>query len=273
MLISIQHETHYRYDGAAAYTIQSLKQTPQNTDGQRVLAWTIDFGVDKDVPSFVDSFGNVTHTFVLNELHEEVRIRVSGLVETTNLSGVVSGTREPFPIIAYYRETDLTRPTDALRDLARSVSRTDDMLQTAHDLMDTVRTRIDYREGETHVQTTAADALAHGYGVCQDHAHVFICCARLLGIPARYVSGYLQASENRDEVYEAGHAWAEAYMPDLGWVGFDVANRSCPHEAYVRVAVGLDYREAAPIRGLRLGGGAESLDVTVKVVQESAQQQ
>ncbi len=273
MLITIQHETRYRYDTPAAYTIQSLKQTPQNTSGQRILSWSVDCGVDKDVPAFVDSFGNLTHTLVINEDHDAVLIRVSGKVETTNMSGVVSGAREPFPLVAYFRETDLTRPNAPLADLAASVSGIRDRLEQAHALMGAVRDRIDYRDGETHVETTAAEALNHGYGVCQDHAHVFICCARLAGIPARYVSGYLQASENRDEVYEAGHAWAEAYIPDLGWVGFDVANRACPHEAYVRVAVGLDYRGAAPVRGLRLGGGAEKLDVSVQVVQESAQQQ
>lgn len=273
MLISIQHETHYRYDAPAAYTIQSLKQTPQVTSGQKVLSWSVDCGLDKTIPVFTDSFGNLTHTLVINEDHDEVLIRVSGLVETTDTAGVVSGANEPFPLVAYLRETDLTRPDDALREFAEPLHRISTDLDKLHALMNTVRDRIDYQEGETHVETRASEALSHGYGVCQDHAHVFICCARLLGIPARYVSGYLQASENRDEVYEAGHAWAEAHVPDLGWVGFDVANRTCPNDGYVRVAVGLDYREAAPIRGLRLGGGAEALDVSVQVVQENAQQQ
>lgn len=272
MLISVKHETRYRYDTPAVYTIQSLKLTPQNTTGQHVLSWNLDCGQDGTIPSFVDSFGNVTHTFVINREHSDVLIRVTGLVQTTDVSGVVDGTREPFPLVAYLRETDLTAPNEALEDLAWSVGKGQKPLDLAHALMGAVRDRIDYREGETQVETTAAQALERGLGVCQDHAHTFICCARLRGIPARYVSGYLQASENKDEVYEAGHAWAEAYIDDLGWVGFDVANRSCPHEAYLRVAVGLDYREAAPIRGLRLGGGAEKLDVSVQVVQESSQQ-
>ena len=256
----------------AVYTIQSLKLTPQNTTGQHVLSWELDCGQEEPIPSFVDSFGNITHTFVINREHSDVLIRVTGLVQTHDVSGVVEGAREPFPLVAYLRETDLTAPDRALIDLAWSVGKQAKPLDLAHALMGAVREKIDYLEGETQVETTAAQALAQGLGVCQDHAHAFICCARLRGIPARYVSGYLQASENKDEVYEAGHAWAEAYIEDLGWVGFDVANRSCPHEAYLRVAVGLDYREAAPIRGLRLGGGAERLDVSVQVVQENSQQ-
>lgn len=272
MLISVKHETRYRYETPAVYTIQSLKLTPQNTSGQTVLSWDLDCGQDGTIPSFVDSFGNITHTFVINREHDDVLIRVTGQVQTVDVAGVVSGTREPFPLVAYLRQTDLTAPDTALEELAWSVGTGTKPLDLAHALMSAVRDRIDYREGETAVETTAAQALAHGNGVCQDHTHVFIACARLRGIPARYVSGYLQASENRDEVYEAGHAWAEAYIEDLGWVGFDVANRACPTEHHLRVAVGLDYREAAPIRGLRLGGGAEKLDVSVRVVQESSQQ-
>lgn len=272
MLISVNHETRYRYDAPAVYTIQSLKLTPQNTTGQRVLSWSIDCGQDGPIPSFTDSFGNLTHTLVINREHSEVLIRVTGRVETKDTAGIVAGTWEPFPLVAYLRETELTRPDDALRDLAWSVGQGHTApLDLAHALMAAVRDRIDYREGLTRVETTAAEALALGYGVCQDHAHAFICCARLRGIPARYVSGYLQAGDG-EGLYEAGHAWAEAHIPGLGWVGFDVANRLCPSEAHLRMAVGLDYREAAPIRGLRLGGGTERLDVTVRVVQESSQQ-
>jgi transglutaminase-like putative cysteine protease len=133
-----------------------------------------------------------------------------------------------------------------------------------------VRDAIDYRIGETHAETTAAEALAHGFGVCQDHAHVFISAARHAGMPARYVSGYLW--DPRDTEYEASHAWAEAYIDGLGWVGFDVANRICPTDAHIRVACGLDYLEAAPARGLRRGGGEETLEVRLRVDAGAVQQ-
>ena len=119
--------------------------------------------------------------------------------------------------------------------------------------------------------TTAADALARGFGVCQDHAHLFIAAARLIDIPARYVSGYLWTGVDA-QPFDASHAWAEAFVPELGWVGFDPANRICPTENYIRVAVGLDYSAAAPVRGLRRGPAEESLDVEVQVRRQGGDQ-
>lgn len=275
MYIRIDHETVYRYDPPADYTIQSLKLTPRDHAGQTVLSWRIDCG-DALPPSFVDGFGNLTHTLVIDQPHDAVRIRVRGVVETADRHGVVSGTWEPFPLAAYLRETDLTALDDGIREFAGGGARSDDPLDRLHELMQAIRAAVDYRVGATHVETTAAEALAHGYGVCQDHAHLFIACCRVLDVPARYVSGYLCADASgmiADQSHDAAHAWAEAWVDGLGWVGFDVANEICPTDAHVRVAVGLDYREAAPVRGLRRGGGEETLDVRVRVVQEQAQVQ
>ena len=163
------------------------------------------------------------------------------------------------------RSTPLTRPDDSLRTLAEScrvAGRNE--LDRLHEAAGRLRDAIDYQTGTTYSATTAAEALAHGVGVCQDHAHAFVTVARLLGIPARYVSGYL-VSESPDGPDEAAHAWAEGLVPDLGWVGFDVANRVCATDAYVRVSAGLDYQDAAPTRGLRRGGGSEALSVRVRV--------
>lgn len=273
MLIDVEHRTDYTYEQPVSYTIQSLKLTPSNTDGQRVRSWAIDTGGYGDLPAFHDSFGNLTHTFVANGFHDRVTIVAKGQVETKDTQGMVTGTWEPFPLSAYLRLTDLTRPSDDLVTLARKAQGGENRLDELHRLANLIRDAVDYRIGETQVETEAADALNHGFGVCQDHAHVFISACRMLSIPARYVSGYLVASANLDEIYEASHAWAEAHVPDIGWVGFDVSNRICPTDAYLRVAVGLDYREAAPIRGLRRGGSGESLDVTVKVTQQQRQQQ
>jgi transglutaminase-like putative cysteine protease len=133
-----------------------------------------------------------------------------------------------------------------------------------------VRDRVEYVAGVTDAHTGAAEALADGKGVCQDHAHIFISAVRTLGIPARYVTGYLVL--DAPSASEAHHAWAEAWVEGLGWVGFDVANRICPTERYVRLAAGLDAGYAAPIIGSRRGGSTEKLDVSVEVQQQSAQQ-
>ena len=129
-----------------------------------------------------------------------------------------------------------------------------------------MRDAIQYEPGWTDVDTKAEDALERGHGVCQDHAHVFIAAARLLGYPARYAGGYLMMNDRIHQ--DAGHAWAEVYVEGLGWVGFDISNAISPDSRYVRVATGLDYREAAPVSGMRFGAASESLDVSIQVQQQ-----
>jgi transglutaminase-like putative cysteine protease len=145
-----------------------------------------------------------------------------------------------------------------------------DPIDRMHVLMNAVRDKVDYAIGVTNAHTSAAEALSDGQGVCQDHAHIFISAARVMGVPARYVNGYFLT--DTDEPSEAHHAWAEAYIEGLGWLGFDPANGICPTDQYVRLACGLDAGSAAPIRGTRRGGTDEVLDVLVEVQQQSAQQ-
>jgi transglutaminase-like putative cysteine protease len=118
----------------------------------------------------------------------------------------------------------------------------------------------------TEVVPSASEAFALKRGVCRDHCHIFLAAAHYLGIPARYIAGYLQMADGQIE-QEAGHAWAEAFIPDIGWIGFDPANGLCPTESYVRVAVGLDSIGAAPVRGVRFGVGSENMEVAIKVGQ------
>jgi transglutaminase-like putative cysteine protease len=124
----------------------------------------------------------------------------------------------------------------------------------------------------THTATTAAEAFALKRGVCQDLTHIYIAAARHLGIPARYVSGYFHRADGVTE-QEAGHAWAEAFIPSLGWVGFDATNGICTTDAHLRVAIGLDYLSAAPVRGARTGGAGEALAVRIHVDQALRQSQ
>ena len=139
-------------------------------------------------------------------------------------------------------------------------------LDTCHALSSAIREAVAYEVGGSETEWTAEEALKAGKGVCQDHSHVFIACAREMDIPARYVSGYLKM-DDRDE-QDATHAWAEAHVPDLGWVGFDVSNAISPDMRYVRVATGLDYDEVAPVSGTRFGGAGEKLSVEIEVAQQ-----
>jgi transglutaminase-like putative cysteine protease len=185
-------------------------------------------------------------------------------------AGVVSGALEPFPPSVFLRSTPLTEADAALTEWAASIT-AEDPLSRLHALMADLHERMTFDTATTGVETRAAAAFAASHGVCQDYAHIFIAAARRLGIPARYVSGHLSRLESGDQ--EAAHAWAEAYVPDLGWTGFDPTNAVCADETYLRIAVGLDYLDAAPLRGARRGGGEERLSVTVVAREATRQRQ
>jgi transglutaminase-like putative cysteine protease len=269
MLIQIRHTTIYRYAGGARYSIQALRLSPRSFAGQRVLSWSIDAPGLEPSSRFVDGFGNEVVLAAFSGAHDETVIVASGEVETFDTTGVLRDFPEAAPLRVFLRETAKTRANEDIRALAEG-SRGGDTLARMHDLMRCVHQRVRYEIGATHEHTSAAEALADGKGVCQDHAHIFIAAARVLGIPARYVNGYFLLQTEGPS--EAHHAWAEAYVEGLGWVGFDAANGICPTDHYVRLATGLDAASAAPIRGMRRGGEDETLDVVVEVAQQGAQQ-
>jgi transglutaminase-like putative cysteine protease len=270
MLIGVRHVTRYSYDAPVSYTIQSVRLTPAPFKGQRVTEWQVRVaGCDKPL-QFRDGFGNAVHLIAIDAPHQEVVIEAGGTVETQDTSGIVAGLANAIPPRVYSRVTARTRPDAAIRELAGSVEARTDPLERLHALALCVRDRVDYVPGTTDTHTGAAEALADGKGVCQDHAHIFIAAARSLGVPARYVTGYLVMDE--ESTAEAHHAWAEAWVEALGWVGFDVANRISPTERHVRLAAGLDAGYAAPVIGSRRGGASEALEVSVEVQQRSAQQ-
>jgi len=243
-----------------------MRLTPPNFDGQHVRSWRLSApGIDKALVC-TDAFGNRVHQVTLTQSHDEIVLEAAGTVETEDRNGVVRGLPELAPLRVYLRQTALTAPDAAIHALAAAINE-DGPVARLHHLMRRVRDAVDYEIGVTRAHTSAAQALADGKGVCQDHAHIFLSAARTLGIPARYVTGYLLVSRA-----SAQHAWAEAWVDDLGWVGFDVANCVCPTADYVRLACGLDSCYAPPVRGARTGGDGEQLDVQVEVQQQSAQQ-
>lgn len=267
MLIRVRHATHYSYAEPAGYAIQSLRLTPAPFKGQRVIEWKV--AAPTGAVQFRDGFGNLVHLVAINAPHQELTFEATGVVETTDCNGVVYGLPQSIPPRVFLRETEQTRPNAAIQELAACAT-DHDTLEKLHSLSKLVRDRVEYVQGVTDAHTGAADALADGKGVCQDHAHIFISAARTLAIPARYVTGYL--AMDHPGIAEAHHAWAEAWVEALGWVGFDVANRICPTDRYVRLASGLDAGYAAPIIGSRRGGKGETLHVAVEVQQASAQQ-
>jgi transglutaminase-like putative cysteine protease len=268
MHIHIRHSTVYRYDPPATGVIQLLRLTPRDHDGQHVARWRIDVWPDARFKAHEDAFGNITHVFNSVGKFAELRIDIEGEVETQDTDGVIKGAVERFPPDLFLRETPLTAPDQAIRDFADEVraARCDDALTQAHAVLQSLHKEMTFDLTMTDLLPTASEAFALKRGVCRDLCHIFLAAARHLGIPARYVAGYLHMADGTVE-QDAGHAWAEAFIPDIGWVGFDPANAICPTEAYVRVAIGLDSIGAAPVRGVRFGAGRENLDVTITVGQ------
>ena len=264
MKIHVHHATTYCYDNPGAFLVQRIHLTPQDNQSQTVLDWTIDAPGIENALRYVDAFGNIVHLTTPSKDLSDITIVASGTVNTTDTAGVTGHDLGSVPIRAYLASTPVTAADAAIKAMAYS-NRHLSGIEQLHALSATIIDKVAYVVGSTGEHTTAADAVRDGEGVCQDHAHVFVSAARLLGTPARYVSGYMVVGDN--ELAEASHAWAEAYVTDLGWVGFDVSNQVSPDERYVRVATGMDVRGATPAKGVRRGlsTGAERMDVEVLV--------
>lgn len=269
MKLTVSHESVYRFDPPMRGVVQSLRMTPSACENQTAQDWSISVEGATLGAGFRDGAGDWIDTATVLGPVDIVTISVSGTVETRDTGGLLKGHRERIHPRAYLRASHSTKPDVALTELAaQAVSGlpADNVLDHAHALANAVGEAIAYTPGQTQHGTTAAEALAMGQGVCQDHAHALIAVALSVEIPARYVTGYLFSSAE-DGMDEASHAWAELWIPDLGWVGFDPANRICTNDQYIRIGSGADAHEAAPIRGVSQGGGEEGLDISVSVTQ------
>ena len=256
MLLNIEHQTQYIYSEAVQYTIQELRLTPRNGQGQHVKHWEIK--VNGQCHAFEDTFGNLAHTLVIDQPHRELLLSVSGEVET----GVESlASHQPLPLELFLRDTPLTQADAAMITFAKQFSHA-----PLQEMMQALRDKMQYIEGATRVTTSAAEAFQLGKGVCQDHAHAFIGCCRSLGVPARYVSGYLFTVDGN---LMQTHAWVDVWQNDQ-WLGLDVSNGILVDETHVRLAIGLDYRSASPVTGTRMGGGMEGMSSAVTVNQGAA---
>lgn len=266
MILRIRHQTRYTYDQPVPYALQQLRLTPKSGNGQKVLQWDISVTGGAKELRFEDQHRNMVDLISHDAGTTSLEILCEGLVELTDTNGIVGQHGGYMPMWMFERTTPATKAGPLTRKLANSNEGDVGSLGWLHNLSTALRGVISYETGKSHVDWTAEDALEAGHGVCQDHAHSFIACCRYMDIPARYVSGYLMMNDRIDQ--DATHAWAEAYVEGLGWVGFDVSNGISPDTRYVRVATGLDYAEAAPVSGTRFGSAGEALAVQVQVQQQ-----
>ncbi|TDK48958.1 transglutaminase family protein [Antarcticimicrobium luteum] len=268
MRLKITHVTTYSFDAPVHYALQQLRLIPKSDHGQGVIAWSSSIEGGTKQLEFDDLFSNHTELVMVDTGVTRVRIVSEGDVEVEDRGGVIGKHKGPAPLWLFREATPLTAPGPQLRQLASRVRSGGDApggVDMLHALSAEIAGAVAYETGRTHSATGAEDSLSAGHGVCQDHSHIMIAAARLLGYPARYVSGYLMMDGVVEQ--DASHAWAEVWTEGLGWIGFDVSNGICPDARYVRVATGRDYRDAAPIHGLRQGAGGEALHVTLQVQQ------
>jgi transglutaminase-like putative cysteine protease len=266
MLLKISHTTHYSYDSPVEYALQQARLKPKSRAGQSVLSWNTTLDGAQEQTRYDDEYNN--HVILLSILPGKsgFSVRCEGEVETTDNAGIVGAHGGFAPLRHFGRSTELTKAGPMIKSMAKKLgSDFSSDIERFHALSNMISSSVPYKIGSTDTTTSAETAVREKHGVCQDHAHIFISCARFLGFPARYVSGYLMINGTIEQ--DATHAWAEIYLPDLGWVGFDVSNGISPDERYVRVATGLDYNDAAPISGMRLGNSVESMIVSIQVQQ------
>ena len=267
MRIKVRHETRYSYATPANSALQLLRMTPRPHDGQFVRRWRVEVDADARLDKSEDAFGNITHMVFVSGPVASVLISITGEVDITDTAGMIRGSVERQPARLYLRQTSLTETSAEIADFARNLmpAGPETQLDSLHRLTGQLHDRMEFRIGSTTTTTTAGQAFAAKSGVCQDFAHIFIAAARVLGVPARYVGGYYLRTDTIDQ--GAGHAWAEAFVDNFGWVGFDPAQGLCVTDRYVRVAIGCDYLDASPVRGAQFGGANEALAVAIQIEQ------
>lgn len=262
-LLSIRHETSYSYSTPVGYSIALLRLTPRIESQQRVVSWQITAGGNRH--AFMDAYGNRSEILTITTPHEVVHLVAAGVVEV----GSPKRGRIPEPPtlspLTFTVSTRLTAPSEPIRDFAARHLHAGAGTSQLLALAEAICGAIVYQSGATTVTTTADEALTVGSGVCQDHAQLFLSCCHTLGIPARYVSGYLDSGHAE---HGASHAWVDVWVDEIdysGWISLDVTHACLQDAGYCRLAVGRDYESAAPVRGMRRGGSDESMAIRVDI--------
>jgi transglutaminase-like putative cysteine protease len=260
MRIAVDHRTHYRFSQPQARIVQMLRLTPCDTQDQTVVGWHIGVDCDARMRQGFDGYGNAVTMLYAEGPIAGIDVTVTGEVLTLESSGVVRASHEPLPPLLYRRSTARTVSSEALAEFAQALPGKD-MLDRMHGLNAALHARFPTAPDLPDAGASAAGAFEAKAVTSRDVAQIFIAAARTLDVPSRYVSGY----RSDGEAHSAPHAWAEAFIDRIGWIGFDPATGLSPDESYVRVAVGLDATGAAPIAGTRVGYGEEKLDVDLHV--------
>jgi transglutaminase-like putative cysteine protease len=271
MLLSIQHKTELSYAEPISESVMELRMAPRNDVQQTVRTFGLAVGPEAPVFEHLDWQGNRAHHFSIVDVHDKVVIVASSLVDTHNRRLRLEELLDTLPLTAIgHRNQDFLLPHGPVQRDPRltqfaeqlgilTEKRASVVLLT---IAERLRELVSYTKGVTTSATSVSDVLDLGKGVCQDYAHVALALLRMLGVPSRYVSGYLFKPQSAEL---ETHAWVEAFVPSVGWVGLDPTHGELASEAHVVVAAGRSYADVPPNRGVYRGGAEERIDVSVRI--------
>ena len=263
MHLKIRHRTEYRYETPVRYSIQELRLTPPSIAGQQIDKWKISTPIK--ATNSIDTFGNTCSVFVQEAPYTSMMIEAEGEIHTQDVFEFIDDAKAVSP---YYllQQTNLTEASEEMLDYFSADLPKTNSVDEVLKLAAAVQKAIHYAPGNTNFATTAAQSFAMKSGVCQDHAHVMLSLCRASQIPARYVSGYFFAEESPNL---ASHAWID-FCSDIQkgvWISIDITHACLIDSRHIRLAIGRDYYSAAPVKGVRTGGGGEELSATISIEQ------
>jgi transglutaminase-like putative cysteine protease len=261
MRLQIEHVSTFTYDHPISEAYTEMRMRPLDAGGQRCLSFSLTPQPREEVRHYLDRFGNGVHHFDVLGSHRQLVVTAASLVLTPEAFQPEPEALSQLEAFDYLQGTYYAPLAPALADLAAQHAVPGDPASTARFLMETSHGALIYEKGVTDVQTTADQALRLGRGVCQDFTHVMLAACRSQGLPARYVSGYLYNNGHT----AASHAWVDVHLPGQGWVSLDPTHNRAQTGQYVRVAIGRDYGDVPPTRGVFKGQAKEKLDVKVTV--------
>lgn len=278
MNYSVRHITRFRYKPPVRESVMELRMQPRSEGSQRCLSFELKVKPDALILQYRDFLGNIVHHFDIPGKHAELNMQVQSVVEILPVSPLdpklslnwseLDAAVEAGNFWEMMLPSDFARPTALLQQLARElrIDRNAAPLETLLEINHGIHDAFAYVPQSTSVDSPIDQAISARQGVCQDFAHIMIALVRGLKVPCRYVSGYLFHANGEQSTAEgASHAWVEAFLPRLGWVGFDPTNDMLCSDRHIRVAVGRDYADVPPARGVYKGGGESELSVSVSV--------
>jgi transglutaminase-like putative cysteine protease len=267
MRLHIEHETIFSYSQPVREAIGEARLRPRDDAGQRLLGFRLALDPHAPVDPVGDRFGNTIHCYSVLPPHRRLIVTATSEVETSTDALSAAPALTPLEQHSFTATSQYVPFTDDLLAFARAVAPADadDAEDTARALASAIYASCTYEPGSTNISTTADAVLAGRRGVCQDFAHLLIALCRGLGLPARYVSGYLYDSGNAADTILASHAWTEVFLDGRGWLGLDPTHNRATGALYIRVALGRDYADAAPVRGIYQGDAKETLEVRVRM--------